>query len=152
MTLTSNIAVSASDSTVTDFSLLRKRAGSARLQRGMGMTTVMVIISVALFLGLFAFKVGPHYFENWTVNKVVEEISAKPDVLKKPRSKVYAQINKAYRQNNLWDLKAEDTIELKKNKKTGYTLIVNYEKRANLFANIDVVTTFDGTPEETVTQ
>jgi len=148
MTLTSNIAVSAGDSTLTDLSFFRKRAAVARFQQGMGMTTVMVIISVALFLGLFAFKVGPHYFENWTVNQVVEEISAKADVLKKPRSKVYAQINKAYRQNNLWDLKAEDTIELKKNSKTGYTLVVKYEKRTNLFANIDVITTFDGTPKE----
>jgi hypothetical protein len=133
---------------VTKLSLLSERTTSARLQHGMGMTTVMVIISVALFLGLFAFKVGPNYLENWTVNQVVEEVSAKTDVLKKPRSKVYAQLNKAYRQNNLWDLKAEDTIELKKNKKTGYTLIVKYEKRTNLFANIDVVTTFDSTPEE----
>lgn len=122
------------------------RVGSApsmRHQRGMGMLSVFVVIAVSLFLGLFAFKVGPNYMENWTVSKVASDVAANPDLLKQPRSKVYSYISQAYRTNNLWDLKPEDTIKLKKDGKRGYIVTVQYEKRDKLFSNIDLVTSFD---------
>lgn len=112
-------------------------------QRGMGFATVLVIISVALFIGLFAFKVAPHYMENWTVSKIADDVAANPELLKKPRSKVYAYISQAYRTNNLWDLEPKETIKLKKDGSKGYIVTVKYEKRAKLFHNIDLVTTFD---------
>lgn len=112
-------------------------------QRGMGMLSMLVILSVAIFLGLFAFKVGPNFFENWTVSKIASDVAGNPELLKQPRSKVYAHINQAYRTNNLWDLKAEETIKLKKDGNRGYIVTVQYEKRENLFSNIDLVTRFD---------
>lgn len=119
-----------------------------RRQSGLGYTGYLVVMSVGIFIGLFAFKVGPHYFENWTVTAVAEELAAKPDILKQPRSKVYNYINNAYRNNNLWDLKAEDTITLTRDAKLGYAVTVKYERRAKLFHNIDLVTSFDSTPKE----
>ena len=112
-------------------------------QHGMGMLSIFVVIAVCLFLGLFAFKVGPNFMENWTVSKVAKDVAANPELMKQPRSKVYAYINKAYRTNNLWDLKPEDTIKLKKDGKRGYIVTVQYEKRNTLFSNIDLVTSFD---------
>lgn len=112
-------------------------------QLGLSMTGVMVIMSVSIFIGLFAFKVGPHYFENWTVVKIADDVAANPNLLKQPRSKVYNYIAQAYRTNNLWDLDPKETIKLKKDGKRGYIVTVQYEKRANLFHNIDVVTRFD---------
>lgn len=116
---------------------------SNRSQKGIGTTGILVLISLGIFVGLFAIKVGPHYFENWTVTKVAEDLAAKPEVLKQSRSKVYAHINSAYRTNNLWSLAAEDTIELTRDKKKGYIVTVNYERRAKLFHNISVVTSFN---------
>lgn len=117
-------------------------------QRGMGATTMLIILSAAIFISLFAVKVGPHYFENMTVSSVAENAAANADLLRKPRSQIYASLNQAYRTNSLWDLKAEDTIKLKKVADRGYELTVQYEKRANLFANIDVVTRFDKVVED----
>lgn len=114
-------------------------------QQGMGITSILLIISVAIFLGLFTIRVAPHYFENWTVTKIASDLAENPQILKQPRSKVYSYIDQAYRTNNLWDLKAEDTIKLKKDAKKGYIVSVQYEKRANLFHNIDLVTRFDTT-------
>jgi hypothetical protein len=105
----------------------------------------MLILSVTIFLGLFAIKVGPHYLENWTVTKIASDLAADPQMLKQPRSKVYKHLSQAYRTNNLWDLEAEDTIKLKKDAKKGYIVSVQYEKRANLFHNIDLVTSFNKT-------
>lgn len=114
-----------------------------RHQRGMGFISVFAIISAAVFIGLFALKVGPQYFEYWTVKRVADDVAHNTDLLQGPRSKVNEYIQQAYRTNNLWDLKAEETIHLHKHKSKGYTVTVNYEKRANLFHNIDLVTVFD---------
>jgi hypothetical protein len=113
------------------------------LQRGMGMTTVLVIMAVCIFLGLFAFKVAPHYMENWTVSKIANDVASNPELLKQPRSKVYSYLSQAYRTNNLWDLDPEQTIKLKKDGNRGYIVTVDYERRAKLFHNIDLVTTFN---------
>lgn len=116
-----------------------------RSQLGLGMTGMLIVLAVSIFLGLFAFKVAPHYMENWTVVKIADDVAANPELLKKPRSKVYAYINQAYRTNNLWDLDPQETIKLKKDGSKGYLVTVQYEKRAKLFHNIDLVTTFDTT-------
>ena len=122
-----------------------KSAAGFKKQQGLGYTGYLLIMSVAIFMGMFAFKVGPNYFEHWTVEKVVEDLAEQPDVLKQPKSQVYAHINRAYRQNNLWDLKAEETVKLTRDAKRGYIIEVKYEKRDQLFHNIDVVTSFDST-------
>lgn len=109
----------------------------------MGMLSIFAIIAVAVFIGMFAFKVGPHYMENWTVSKIASDVASNPDLLKQPRSKVYTYINQAYRTNNLWDLSPQDTIKLKKDGDRGYVVRIQYEKRDTLFRNIDVVTSFD---------
>jgi len=124
-----------------------RKSMTLQRQRGLGFTSVLVIMSVTIFIGMFAFKVAPHYMENWTVSKIAEDVAANPELLKKPRSKVYDYINQAYRTNNLWDLDPEETIKLKKDGKKGYIVSVQYEKRAKLFHNIDLVTTFDTTSE-----
>ena len=107
------------------------------------MITMFVIIGVAVFLSLFAIKVGPNYFEYWTVKKIAQDVANDPDLRSKPRSSVNQYITQAYRTNNLWDLEPEETIELKKDGKLGYAVRVNYEKRDKLFHNIYVVTAFD---------
>lgn len=109
------------------------------------MTAVFLILSVSVFIGLFVLKVGPHYFENWTVSKIAADVSANQELLQQPKSKIYNHINQAYRTNNLWDLKAEDTIKLQRDGKRGFIVSVQYEKRANLIHNIDLITRFDTT-------
>lgn len=115
----------------------------AHLQAGMGTTAVLAIMGVAIFVGMFAFKIGPSYFENMTINKIVSDKVADRELMSGPKGKLMSSLNRAYDQNNLWEMKAEDTIELKKDKANGFIVTVKYEKRANLFGNIDVVTFFE---------
>lgn len=115
---------------------------SVQQQRGLSFTGVLIILAVATFIGMFAVKVGPHYFDHWTVTSITKDLESKPEILKQSRSKVYRHINDAYDRNNLWDLKAEDTIHLAREADKGYVVTVEYERRANLFSNIDVVTSF----------
>jgi len=103
----------------------------------------MAILGVAMFIGLFAIKVGPAYLENMTVNKIVAKKAADRELMQSPRSKVYSAIDRAYGTNNLYAMKAADTIQLKKHAERGYVMTVAYEKRTNLFGNVDVVTVFE---------
>ena len=121
----------------------RRYGSGARRERGMSMTAFMALSGVAAFVGLFAIKAGPVYFENMTVRTIVDEAAADPKLMSSPRSKVYEQINTQYRLNNLWGMKAEDTVTLRKDGDRGYVLRVAYEKREPLFANIDLVMSFD---------
>jgi len=111
-------------------------------QAGLSLIGVMVLISMLLFIGLFAVKVVPGYIEFMTVTSIVDDTQANSELMKSTKSKVMNSIDAAYRQNNLWDLKAKDTITLTKDRKLGYKVEVAYEKRANLFSNIFVVTEF----------
>jgi len=120
------------------------KSGARGRQRGMSMGMMLLVVAVAVFLGLFAFKVGPNYFENWTVQKIANDTATNAELMQsKSKSKIYSHLTKAYRTNSLWDLKPEDTIELVKNGNRGWNVHVKYEKRENLFSNIYVVTAFD---------
>lgn len=126
----------------------RKFNGPQR-QRGIGMLSVFVMLSIGLFLGLFALKIVPEYMENWTVEQIAEDTQANPEILKQTKAKIYDHLNQAYRQNNLWDLTAEDTIVLEKQGRSkGYSLKVKYEKRVPFVHNIHLVASFDSADGE----
>ncbi len=121
-------------------SVLSRRLASK--QTGMSFIGVFCLVGLLAFVGLFAFKVVPGYVEFMTVSKIADDTQANADLMRAPKSKVMASINTAYRHNNLWDLKPEDTIKLTKDGAKGYQVEVDYEKRANLLSNIYVVTSF----------
>ncbi|MFK8078732.1 MAG: DUF4845 domain-containing protein [Granulosicoccus sp.] len=126
----------------------RRRYPQIKRQSGLGLTGYLVVISVCVFVGTFVVKIGPHYAQYWTVSKVADDLASKPEVLEKSRSEIYKFIDGAFRQNNIWDLKPEDTIVLTRDKTRGHIVNVKYERRTNLFHNIDVVTSFDKTANQ----
>ncbi len=117
-------------------------------QAGLSLIGILLLISMLLFIGLFAVKVVPGYIEFMTVSSIVEDTRTNPELMKSTKSNVMNSIDAAYRQNNLWDLKAKDTITLTRDRKLGYKVDVAYEKRANLFRNIFVVTEFKNNTDE----
>ena len=125
-----------------------RRGAAPGTERGLSTTAVLAIMGVAVFIGLFAIKAGPVYFENLTVKKIVADAAADDELMRSSRSRVYEQLNAQYRMNNLWDMKAEETVELKRDGDRGYVARVNYERRETLFANIDLVMSFDQTPAD----
>lgn len=114
----------------------------ASKQAGMSFIGVFCLVMLISFVGLFAFKVVPGYIEFMTVSKIADDTQANADLMRSPKSKVMMSISQAYRHNNLWDLKPEETIKLTKDGAKGYQVEVDYEKRANLMSNIFVVQSF----------
>jgi hypothetical protein len=126
----------------------RAQFSGPQRQRGIGMLAVFVMLSIGLFLGVFAMKIVPEYMENWTVQTIVQNAAEDPVLLKQTKTKIYDKLNKSYRQNNLWNLTAEDTVVLEKlGRNQGYNIMVKYEKRINFIHNIYLVTAFEQAPE-----
>ena len=118
-------------------------------QKGLSFFGVLLIVTIAAFFGLFAFKVGPSYLEYMTVKSIGDDIANNADLMKQPKSKVMLALKQAYRANSLWELKPEESFVLTKDAAKGYIVKIDYEKRANLISNLYVVTKFDkvaGTP------
>ena len=111
-------------------------------QRGMGMVGMMAIAGIAIFIALVGFKVGPSYAEYWTVSRVADDVAAKSELLRGPKSKVYQSIGQGFKQNNLWDAVPKEMIRLEKDGARGMSVHVDYESRTNLFGNVYVVTKF----------
>lgn len=120
-----------------------RHGASVKRQNGLSMIAVIVILCVVVFFGMFAFKVGPNYMEYMTVKTIGDDIADNEELMKKPKSKVMFAIAQAYRANSLWGLKPDETFTLAKDGERGYIVTIDYEKRTNLFSNIDVVTKFN---------
>lgn len=122
-------------------------SASVTRQRGISMSMLLVIMCVTVFLATFAFKAGPAYFENWTVQKVVDQVTSDETVMRGSRKAVYKQINTMFGHNNLWHLKAEDIVTLQKDGNS-FLATVAYEKRETLFSNIDLVMSFSSAKDD----
>ncbi len=127
----------------TTFSKPTQRPASLRSQRGMSMTAILVIMSVVVFFATFAMKAGPAYMDNWTVMKVVDQVSEDDALMRGSKKAFYKSLNQQLGLNNLWTYKAEDIVELKKASGGRFEAKVSYEKRENLFSNIDLVMRFE---------
>lgn len=120
-----------------------------RFQRGMSMIQVLLVVGVVAIFAMVGMKLVPVYLDYKLISEIADEVHADTSMMKRPRSKVMEKLNTSFRMNNLWDYKAEDTIKLERDAAKGYVVTVDYEKRTNLIANIDLVTVFNrqaGTP------
>ena len=127
---------------------MSKRACTGlKRQSGLSYTAFLVILSVSIFIGLFAIKIGPIYFEYYTVTKIVDDLNENEEVLAQSRQQVLRHVSQAYRMNSLWSLKAEDTVVLMRDG-SHYKVGIKYAQRAKLFGNIDLITSFDTTGKD----
>ncbi len=114
-----------------------------RFQRGMTTIQIMLVVGVIAIFAMVGMKLVPIYLDYKVISEISDEVHANTSLMQRPRSKVLEQLNTSFRMNNLWDYTAEDTIRLEKDAAKGYKLTVDYEKRTNLIANIDLVTVFN---------
>jgi hypothetical protein len=103
-------------------------------------STLCVLLVVVSILSL-ALKLGPHYIDFRTIQSVVNQLPPN-EVNTMPRAAVFEALEKRFPLNSLYDFKVRDIIQFERGPEAT-TLTVAYEKRENLFMNIDVVIRFD---------
>jgi hypothetical protein len=103
-------------------------------------STVCVLLVLASVISL-ALKLGPHYIDFRTIQSVVNQLPAN-EVNTMPRVAVFEALEKRFPHNNLYDFKVRDVVQYERSPEAT-VLRVAYEKRENLFMNVDVVIKFD---------
>lgn len=119
----------------------RELKKSLQQQRGLTMISWVFVLAVLAFCGMFGFAVVPMYAENVYVVNALKSL-AEPGVNLAEMSD--AEINKKlqnfYMVNNVRSDGAQNIVIDRKSK--ALLITIDYENRANLFWNIDVVTRF----------
>lgn len=125
-------------------------------QIGIGGLGLLVVLLIAAFVLTCFFKLGPVYLDNWHIRGALKSMGEKHSTNLQQMSKesIRSELTKFYTINNIRD-EAAKALEVKRQKE--YTLlIVAYEVRVPMFANIDAVLSFNNVldsrnPEECCT-
>ena len=110
-------------------------------QRGMAMSSWMIIIALAGFFLTIFFKMGPVYLENHGVRSALASMAqSSRDLNELDRDEIYGQISRYFTINNVRSVKVKDLKIVRMEDKT----LINhdYETRVPLFLNVDVVMKF----------
>ena len=111
-------------------------------QRGLTMISWILVLAIIAFCGMFAFRVVPMYAENmYVVNGLKSLVKSGERLSELSDSEIKKRINNFYTLNNV---RSEGPQNIKIDRKNKTLLItIDYENRANLWLNIDIVTSFE---------
>ncbi len=112
-----------------------------RNQRGASTLTMLVMVLFFGALLTLLVKVGPFYLDDLTIQEAVESLDGTEGLSRMGPAQVMSLINKRLMVNNVRSLDLE-SFEIEKN---GELVIIKlvYEKRTNLFRNLDAVVSFN---------
>lgn len=112
---------------------------STRQAGAVAIGTICIVLVVVATLSL-ALKVVPHYIDYLTIQSVIEQLPP-AEVAQMPRAQVFEALDKRFPINSLYGFKVRDIIKYERESDIT-KLILDYEKRENLFMNLDVVIKF----------
>ena len=111
-----------------------------RLQSGMTMLGFLITLSVVILLAYCAMKIVPMYIEFYSVKKALASMAKEADLANAPKDKIRASFARHMQIDYVSVIKPEmlkiETTD------AGYNLLVDYERREALLANLDVVGKF----------
>ena len=111
-----------------------------RMQRGMTMLGFLITLSVVILFIFCGMKIVPMYIEFYSVKKMLATISNNPEAASAPKDKIRALFARSLQIDYVKIIKPEmlkiETTE------SGYNLVMDYERREELVANLDVVGKF----------
>jgi hypothetical protein len=110
-------------------------------QGGLGALGWLVVLGVAAFFLLCAFRVGPIYLEQMQIKAVLDDVLAPSHTAGMSRHQLLEAIRKRFEANGLQTLSTRDIKFVES--REGITVDCSYERRVPLIANIDVVVKFD---------
>ena len=111
-----------------------------RTQGGMTMLGFLITLSVVILFLFCGMKIVPMYIEYYSVKKMLATISGNPEAASASKDKIRGLFAKSLQIDYVKIIKPEmlkiETTE------AGYNLVVDYERRESLIANLDVVGKF----------
>jgi hypothetical protein len=114
---------------------------SLKNQRGLTMLSWVAVMAIASFCGLFAFNVVPMYAENTYVVAGLKQLADSGTTFDDMTdAEIKKKLTTFYSLNNVRSEGPQHIVIDRSSK--NFIVKVDYELRANLFYNIDIVTSF----------
>ena len=112
-----------------------------RTQGGMTMLGFLITLSVVILFLFCGMKIVPMYIEYYSVKKALASIASDAQAADATKEKIRANFSRHMQIDYVATVKPE-MLKIESTD-TGYNLIMNYERREPLFANLDVVGKFN---------
>lgn len=111
-----------------------------RTQAGMTMLGFLITLSVVIFFIFCGMKIVPMYIEYYSVKKMLATISNNPEAATAPKDRIRGMFARSLEIDYVKIIKP-DMLKIETTE-SGYNLVVDYERREELIANLDVVGRF----------
>ena len=111
-----------------------------RLQRGMTMLGFLITLSVVILFLYCGMKIVPMYIEYYSVKKALASIANEQDTSSATKDKIRAMFARHITIDYVKIIKPE-MLQIQTTD-SGFNLVVDYERREELIANLDVVAKF----------
>ncbi len=108
-------------------------------QKGMTTTSAILTLFVFGFFLTIAFRLGPHYLDNRIIQSAIDQVG-QSDINGKSNSQIRRKIADFFTINNIRDVDVRKVVIDRKD--SGTQIGLDYEKRIEMFGNIDVVLKF----------
>ena len=109
-------------------------------QQGATLTSTVFSLFLVGFAISLIFKIGPHYLDNRIIASALQQVG-QSGLEDQSSAEIRRRIADFFTINNVRDVKATEVV-IKRSIK-GVKITLNYEKRIEMFANVDVVLKFN---------
>jgi hypothetical protein len=111
-------------------------------QRGVGFAGWLILILV--FGGLLSVgtKLFPVYTDHSTMSNLLDKMAEEDGMGEKSKSQLYQIVTNRFKLNNIRNFKVEDSLQVNRTK-NGTELILDYEVRIPVIANLDLIASFN---------
>ncbi|QKZ06541.1 MULTISPECIES: DUF4845 domain-containing protein [Pseudomonas] len=114
----------------------------AASQKGVSLLGGLVILAVLGFVASTAFKVLPHYFDYWSMKKIIESVSTDKAQQIDSVQAFYTHVRNGMQVNNINDLDLDKALTVTLDDDV-FAAHLQYEQREPLVGNLDLVVKFD---------
>jgi hypothetical protein len=110
-------------------------------QKGMGMSGILFVIVVAIFVVTVTFKLGPAYMGFWTLTSIMNDVSRSPEPILGGKPAIMSAVENRMMINEVRNIDSK-SFTVRRVGEDEFELSVAYERREHLFFNIDAVLSF----------
>jgi Tfp pilus assembly protein PilE len=114
-----------------------------RTQKGITLTSFVIVLAVVGFFALMTMKLFPMYSEYYSVKRVMDELAATPKSASMSGPQIQIELERRFNIGYVESVKKEHVKVIRAGK--GSKLNIAYEVRVPLLGNLDAVGRFDNT-------
>jgi hypothetical protein len=113
-------------------------------QQGMGMSGILFVLVVVIFVVTVLFKLGPSYMSYMTMKSIMNGVAESPEPILGGKQAIMRVLENRMMVNDVRAV-GVNAFSFKKAGEDAFDVTLKYEQREHLFFNVDAVLTFNHT-------